>query len=60
MSLSKNRFLLVLLFHVWLNVNEIGIDYDEEKRLYKNLKNWGYVTLAGEFYVLTQEGYAAI
>ncbi|WP_078123992.1 hypothetical protein [Leptospira alexanderi] len=56
----KDRFSPGAVTHAWLNVNDMGIDYDERERLYKNMKKWGWIALAGSYYVLTQDGYAAI
>ncbi|WP_235595246.1 hypothetical protein [Leptospira noguchii] len=55
-----NRFLPGAVLHAWLNTDEMGFDQGDEDRLIRNLKNWGYITRNGEYYVLTREGYKSI
>lgn len=56
-----NRFLPGAVLHAWLNTHEMEFSSsDDENRLIRNLKNWGYITRNGEFYVLTREGYNSI
>ncbi|MDI7202057.1 hypothetical protein QMM44_01150 [Leptospira santarosai] len=56
-----NRFFPGAVLHAWLNTQEMEFSSSEdENRLIRNLKNWGYITRNGEFYVLTREGYNSI